>query len=264
LSYSRVARVDPAERGQAARGAGDPQSTVGVLLVAAAHDLGNALGRLVVGAGVLRDEVLANPSAPPTDLLLQGLAQIESTGLGMQAQLVRLLDLARTEQMGRSLRLSPSPTDLVEIVRHVTAAFQMTTTRHRLRIEHGAARVVGCWDSLLLERVVGNLVGNAIKFSPGGGEILLYLENEIDAVGTWAVVHVQDQGIGVPSTDLGRIFEPFGRGSNAGQIAGAGVGLASAWIIAVEHGGTISAVSEEGVGSTFTLRLPLGTGHNCP
>jgi signal transduction histidine kinase len=231
---------------------------VRALLAAAGHDFSSTLARLVVRAGVLRDEILANPSAPPTDLVLDGLAHIEATAETMRVQLAHLLDLASLEPRAPPLRLVRSPTDLLWLVCRIADDFQLTTRRHRLRVEQRAAQVFGYWDPSLLERVFANLIGNAVKFSPGGGEIRVSVEREVDALGAWALVHVQDQGLGVPAADLGDIFKPFVRASNVRDIEGAGIGLASAWVIVVQHGGTISAVSQEGTGSTFTVRLPLG------
>jgi signal transduction histidine kinase len=72
---------------------------------------------------------------------------------------------------------------------------------------------------------------------------------------------VQDGGLGIPASDLPRVFERFHRGANVvGRIGGTGIGLAGARSIVESHGGTISAASQEGAGSTFTIRLPLGYG----
>jgi signal transduction histidine kinase len=74
----------------------------------------------------------------------------------------------------------------------------------------------------------------------------------------WAVVHVQDHGLGIPASDLPFIFERFRRGSNvAGHIPGEGLGLAGARQVLEQHGGSLEVVSTENVGSTFTVRLPL-------
>lgn len=74
----------------------------------------------------------------------------------------------------------------------------------------------------------------------------------------WAVLAVQDQGLGIPAADLPQIFERFYRGKNAaGRTRGTGIGLASVRQIIEQHGGTITVVSEEGKGSIFTVRLPL-------
>lgn len=74
----------------------------------------------------------------------------------------------------------------------------------------------------------------------------------------WAIVSVQDRGIGIPPEDLPHIFERFHRGRNVGrETLGTGVGLSGARQIVEQHGGTLEVASEEGVGSTFTVRLPL-------
>ena len=76
--------------------------------------------------------------------------------------------------------------------------------------------------------------------------------------GNTGVLAVQDQGMGIPAADLPRMFERYSRGSNAvGRIAGSGLGLAGARGIVEQHGGTISVASSEGVGSTFTIQLPV-------
>jgi signal transduction histidine kinase len=75
----------------------------------------------------------------------------------------------------------------------------------------------------------------------------------------WAVLSVEDNGVGIPAADLPHIFERFWRGSNVGGTVGAGIGLAGARQIVEQHGGTIAVASTEGKGSTVTVRLPLGT-----
>ena len=104
-----------------------------------------------------------------------------------------------------------------------------------------------------MRRVFENIIGNAIKYSPEGGQI----EIRLDVTGDEAIAEVHDHGIGIPTTSLDRIFEFRARGENVGSISGSGIGLAGArWIIEL-HGGTISVQSTEGLGSTFTIRLPL-------
>jgi signal transduction histidine kinase len=74
----------------------------------------------------------------------------------------------------------------------------------------------------------------------------------------WALVSVEDRGIGIPQEDLPHIFERFHRGRNVGcERLGTGIGLSGAKQIVEKHGGTIEVTSEEGAGSTFTVRLPL-------
>jgi signal transduction histidine kinase len=116
--------------------------------------------------------------------------------------------------------------------------------------------VVGRWDRARLERVVDNLVSNAVKYSPGGGAV----EVSVVQDGRWAILTVRDQGIGIPPGDLHRVFERFARGGNVGGIPGSGVGLAAVRHIAEQHGGTVAVESAEGRGTTVTVRLPLDAG----
>ncbi len=103
------------------------------------------------------------------------------------------------------------------------------------------------------------MLRNAIKYSPQGGEIAIELAYELSGASGWAVIKsCATRASASRPDDLPRIFERFHRGGNvAGQIQGTGIGLSSALQIVEQHGGTISVVSEERVGSIFTVRLPL-------
>ena len=127
-------------------------------------------------------------------------------------------------------------------------------------LDPGPPRLLGSWDAVRLERVLSNLVGNAIKYSPDGGPVAIELSSEVDGQARgWAVIQVRDQGVGIPSQDRPHVFERFRRGGNVERhIAGTGIGLFGSRQIVEQHGGTIGVESEEGVGSTFTVRLPLG------
>ena len=104
-----------------------------------------------------------------------------------------------------------------------------------------------------MRHIPGNLIANAIKYSPSGGEVVLRVRRE----GNMAVFDVIDQGIGIPDGDRGRLFEAFHRGSNVGETQGTGLGLVIVKRCVELHGGTIDLVTEAGRGTTFTVRLPL-------
>jgi signal transduction histidine kinase len=106
--------------------------------------------------------------------------------------------------------------------------------------------------------VIDNLLANAIKYSPTGGEITVRLAcEERDGV-PWAILAVEDNGVGIPAADLPHIFEHFRRGSNVlDRIAGTGLGLAGSRRIVAQHGGDMTIVSHEGVGTTVTVALPM-------
>lgn len=112
-------------------------------------------------------------------------------------------------------------------------------------------------DVVRLDRMLTNLLANAIKYSPGGGQITVELAYEEEQACPWIVLRIRDQGVGIPTSDLPHIFDPFYRASNvSGHIQGTGVGLASVSQVITRQGGTISVSSVEGQGSTFVVRLP--------
>jgi signal transduction histidine kinase len=111
-------------------------------------------------------------------------------------------------------------------------------------------------DALRIEQVVTNLLTNAVKYSPGSSNIEIVLASD----GRSAVLSVTDRGIGMTATDRARAFEPFRRGRNVGSIGGLGLGLSVARRIVEAHGGTIRVRSEPGLGSVFSVSLPLTSG----
>jgi signal transduction histidine kinase len=101
---------------------------------------------------------------------------------------------------------------------------------------------------------VSNLVSNAIKYSPSGGDIRV----DVSVVGEHGVIAVSDQGIGIGPSDTERIFEPFRRTGPSRETApGVGLGLSVARHIVEAHGGQIEVESTTGAGSTFRVKLPL-------
>jgi signal transduction histidine kinase len=107
-------------------------------------------------------------------------------------------------------------------------------------------------DAGLLSQVLGNLISNAVKYSPGGAPVCITSAQD----GAQVVVTIEDRGIGIPDADRERVFERYYRGSNTSGIVGSGVGLYLAKTIIDLHRGVIMLDSREGEGSRFTLRLP--------
>jgi signal transduction histidine kinase len=107
-------------------------------------------------------------------------------------------------------------------------------------------------DAKLLFQVFSNLLSNAIKYSPDGGVIAV----DAAMVGDEVVVAVADRGIGIPESDLDRLFERYHRGSNVSGIVGTGVGLYLVKMVVDMHGGAVTVESREGDGARFTIRLP--------
>jgi signal transduction histidine kinase len=108
-------------------------------------------------------------------------------------------------------------------------------------------------DSKLLSHAFGNLLGNALKYSPAGSEVGF----ELEATPAGLTFLVSDQGIGIPEPDHARIFESFHRGRNVGNVEGTGLGLAIVKQCVELHGGTVDFESAPGKGSTFIVCLPV-------
>ncbi len=111
-------------------------------------------------------------------------------------------------------------------------------------------------DRTRLARAVGNLLDNAVKFTPSGGQVTVSARKSE----SWVVIEVQDTGEGIAREDLARVFERFYRADRVrSRTGGAGIGLAIVKHTAEAHGGSAEAYSKEGQGSTFTIRLPSGS-----
>jgi len=196
-------------------------------------------------------------AAVPREQLVAGLTSIERAATQMASQIEELLDVAHL-RAGRALELERTPVDLVAIAREQVASYQQAADAHRLRLEAAEGELIGQLDRARIGRVLANLLNNAVKYSPNGGEIVVRLVRECDAAGDRAVLTVSDQGMGISAADLPYIFEQFRRSENVvGHISGTGIGLAVVRQVVEQHGGTVVAASEPGKGSAFTIRLPL-------
>jgi PAS domain S-box-containing protein len=222
------------------------------VLAAVSHDLKAPL-TVISGRAQLLTRRLAKMNAEQSELLVGSLREIEASARRMRLWIDELVDVARL-QVGQELRLNHAPTDLVALAHEAAAEYHETSEHHRLRVEATEAELVGEWDAERLQRVLANLVSNAMKYSPDGGDVTI----RVGRAGDTAVVAVHDFGVGIPPGDLAHLFEQFHRASNVvGRIAGTGIGLAAVRQIVEQHDGTISVETREGVGSTFTVSLPL-------
>jgi PAS domain S-box-containing protein len=149
---------------------------------------------------------------------------------------------------------APTEFDLVPYCEDQITEIRRACDTHtvNLLLNCDSARING--DSKLLRHVVNNLIYNAIKYSPEGSPITVTLE-----VDRTAVLRVKDLGIGIPDVDCARIFEPFYRATNVNDTPGSGLGLAIVKQIVDLHQGKIDVQSQVGVGTTFTVTLPLMT-----
>jgi len=230
-------------------------------LATVSHDLRNPLAGLQGFVQLLRRQAQRGVPLSP-DRVVELTRQMEASTGRMASMIDELLDLARL-RMGSPLELRRQPTDLVSLVRDVAAEQQRRTEMHEVRIETDLVQLVGEWDPSRLGRVVVNLVDNAIKYSPAGGDVVLRIEEVDDGDSTRARLAVIDHGMGIPAADLEHVFERFHRGSNVvGRVGGTGIGLAGVRDIVEQHGGTIAIESREGIGTHVAVQLPLAPPEN--
>jgi PAS domain S-box-containing protein len=223
------------------------------LVASVSHDLKNPLTAIGGQVQVLQLLATRGRDELPPERLLGSLDAISSTSTRMAALIDELLDAVHL-QAGLHIELRRRPTDLANLALQVVTNHQQATEKHSLRFDGPQPGPIGEWDPDRLERVLDNIVSNAIKYSPNGGEILV----EVARDRGWAVLSVQDDGVGIPTADLPHVFERYRRARNvSAKFAGTGLGLAGAKDLIQLHGGSISVNSVEGVGSKFVVRLPL-------
>jgi PAS domain S-box-containing protein len=167
-----------------------------------------------------------------------------------------LLDISRLER--GTLGAAPEPVQLADVTRSVLDEMSVLVREkgHRLSVTAEADVPAAMADPQLLRQAIVNLVSNAIKYTPAGGDITIRVGRGGSAV-TWSI---QDTGIGVPKRSQVRIFEKFHRAENVSSIEteGTGLGLCLVQLILGQFGGRVWCESEEGRGSTFTFTLPIG------
>lgn len=166
-----------------------------------------------------------------------------------------ILDVARLES-GR-LEVNPAPMPLSAALEETMESFEETARRVGVKLRHASdVGIMVHADRDRLTQVLFNLVGNALKFTPEGGQVALeaYMENDM------ACIDVKDTGPGLTAEQIGKLFQPFSRvhDTQHSTIAGTGLGLYICKGLMDAHEGQIEARSDgPGKGSTFTIRVPL-------
>ena len=164
-----------------------------------------------------------------------------------------MVEAARLED--KRPQLKRKRIDLRDLVRRTMLMAEATaSSKHTLRFDDTVGHELWVMGDLMrLEIVINNLVDNAIKYSPDGGDVITALSTSGDA----ALVAIADEGIGIAPDDIGRLFVRFSRLGQLADVPGTGLGLYLARELARLHGGDITVASKPGDGSEFTLSLPL-------
>jgi two-component system phosphate regulon sensor histidine kinase PhoR len=211
------------------------------------HELRTPLASLKALTETLQEEALEDPPAAKHFLLLM---ETEVDALSLMVS--ELLELSRIESGKVPLRMSDiSPIDvLIQSVDRLHLQAERANLKIVTIIPNHLPQILA--DLNRLEQVVVNLLHNAIKYTPAGGEIIVSAEER----NQYVLFSVQDTGTGIPSEDLPRIFERFYKIDRARSEGGTGLGLAISKHIVETHGGRIWAESLEGLGSTFYFTIP--------
>lgn len=190
----------------------------------------------------------------PVERVWRNLETIDIQSDRLRLLIDDLLDVSRMQAGRLELRLED-----IDLAAQVAACIEALPDHQQARVVCLASGPVrGRWDALRIDQVIMNLLDNALKYSLPGTTI----DIDIGMDGTDAVVAVTDRGIGIPAHDLPELFAPFARASNASTHvdhsgSSLGLGLYITRQIVERHGGSITATSTEGHGSTFTVRLPV-------
>jgi signal transduction histidine kinase len=213
------------------------------------HDLASP-AQVIMG---LSELLLDHPTIDP--FVRQRLEQMHRSAVAMASLLA---DLTQGHALGGVAQLELSRIDLVELVTSVVERTRVLAASKQMELlllvdQPGYG---GCWvegDAVKLERALGNLLGNAIKFSPAGSTVSVALDQGMEH----ARIAVHDEGPGISEQGQRRIFDVYHREEGTSQLPGLGLGLFITRQIAESHGGRVEVESEPGRGATFLLDIPL-------
>jgi signal transduction histidine kinase len=227
------------------------------VLAVVSHDLRNPLSTIAMCAAALVDAG-ARAEGPAGEAVRGAAGTVQEAVRWMEAIIEDLLEAARLE--GGRPALRRAPVDAAALVRRVAELHAAQADAAGVTLAAHAAPGLPALDADAerLLRALGNLVSNAVKFTPAGGRVDVEARAEAPAAlgdGARVAFAVRDTGAGIAPANLPHLFERFWQ-AHEQQRGGAGLGLAIARGIAEAHGGTLGVVSEVGRGSTFTLTLP--------
>jgi signal transduction histidine kinase len=213
------------------------------ILATISHDVRNPLAVILGSARIaIRERVADNPRV---------FQRIESAALQAASLVDQLSDLHSLD--GSGIALECQPADLRRTVEAAKDQMEAIARGHLLRYTAPSESVVVDYDERRIQRVLQNLIGNAIKYSPDGGDI----DINIGADGDNAAISIRDHGIGIPEAERDRVFERGYRSNDVGAIPGTGLGLFISSEIVKRHGGSIACRAADGQGTVFEVRLPL-------
>jgi PAS domain S-box-containing protein len=217
------------------------------LLSTAAHELNTPLTTIIGYSELLLEQ------APPSSEQREALHYIHQKAWLLSRIVDDLLDVSRIES-GKGLPVHREPHDVVALVHEVLHHFRQLSNNHHFSAELPTTPVVLLLDCDRFEQVLSNILNNAIKYSPGGGEIRVGAHCEADGFH----LHISDSGIGMTDEQVAHIFDKFFRADSSNTaVRGTGLGMTIVRDIINAHQGCVRVESRIGVGTTIHLWLPL-------
>lgn len=214
------------------------------------HDFRNPMNTILLSAGLLED----NADQLTKEKKISYFQLIHSAIDDMARLLDEVLIIGKAE--AGKLQYQPHLLDLEYFCQQLIEQIQLSIgKKHQLVFTTEGELGEAEWDENLLRHILGNLLANAIKYSPEGSTVTLELVTQDQSV----IFYIQDQGIGIPASEQELLFQAFNRASNVGKISGHGLGLAIVKKCVEVHGGQIAVESNVGVGTKFQVTLPLNS-----
>lgn len=246
----RLLAIEAAKQKEAAEAMSHAKSA---LLANMSHELRTPLNAIIGFSDLFQGDTIERLKP---EQIRQYATDINLSGRHLLGLVNDLLELARIEKGSRDFHAEPVHVGekIIEVSRIMRT--QATDAGVELVLPDTGEILIARTDDQALRQILLNLISNAIKFTGTGGRVTLDCSGD----GEMVTISVSDTGIGIPTDELERIFEPFSQvdNSHTRRKTGTGLGLALVRTMVEQQGGVIQVASEPGAGSTFSVRLPAG------
>jgi signal transduction histidine kinase len=220
-----------------------------------AHDIRTPLGAIDAYSALIEDELYG----PINDRQREALGRVRMSGRHLLSLLDNVMEMARLT--AGVLRVESEPMNLAEVAREAVHMLipQSDAKLQTLQLGRPSAVVVLA-DRERVRQVLVNLIGNAVKFTPEGGAVMVDTAPVTVDGEAWGEIRVTDTGPGIADEEKEAIFEPYYRSADTAQLPGVGLGLAISHGLVERMGGRLHVESEVGAGSVFVVRFPCSDG----
>lgn len=217
-----------------------------------AHDIRTPLGAIDGYCSILEEGM----QGPINDRQRDTLHRVRMSGRHLLSLLDTVMDMARID--AGVIRFSPEPTPLSAIAREAVQLAEPSATQklQSIKLDVQSDTTVNV-DPARLRQVLINLIGNAVKFTPRNGRIVVTVSQNDSGEGCCGEVRVTDTGPGIAPSEQAAVFEPYYRSEETAHAPGVGLGLAISHGLLKQMNGELRLVSELGAGATFIVRLPI-------